>query len=169
MKRGNYFFVFALLAVAQMVLYNYFTFTPYLVLSILPVMALTIPIRIKPVWAMGIAFVTGLAVDLLSEGLLGLNALALVPVAFARNGILSLVFGEDLFSRNEDFSVHKNGFGKVLLAIILAQALFLIVYIWADGAGVRSGWFNTARFFASMALDVIVSLFVINVLAPDNR
>ena len=45
MKRGSYYLVFALLAVVQMVLCNYFTFTPYIVLSILPVMVLTIPIR----------------------------------------------------------------------------------------------------------------------------
>lgn len=169
MKRWNYYLVFSLLAVAQMVLSNYFTFTPYILLSILPVMVLTIPIRVNTVWAMCVAFVTGLAVDLLSEGLIGINALALVPVAFARNGILSLVFGEDLFSRNEDFSIHKNGFAKVLLSIVLAQALFMIIYVWADGAGMRSFWFNFARFFLSVAGSSIVSLFVINVLAPDHR
>lgn len=169
MKRWNYYMVFALLAVAQMVLSNYFTFTPYIVLSILPVMALTIPIRVNTIWAMVIAFVTGLAVDLLSEGLIGINALALVPVAFARNGILSLVFGEDLFSRNEDFSVRKNGIVKVILAIVIAQALFLLIYIWADGAGMRSFWFNLARWILSLLSGSIVSLFVINVLAPDYR
>ena len=71
MKRGSYYLVFALLAVVQMVLCNYFTFTPYIVLSILPVMVLTIPIRLNTIWTMCIAFVTGLAVDLLAEGLIG--------------------------------------------------------------------------------------------------
>ncbi len=169
MKRGSYYLVFALLAVVQMVLCNYFTFTPYIVLSILPVMVLTIPIRLNTIWTMCIAFVTGLAVDLLAEGLIGLNAVALVPVAFARNGILSLVFGEELFSRKEDFSVHKSGLGKVILSIVIAQALFLLIYIWVDGAGVRSAGFNIARFFLSLLTSSIVSLFVINSLAPDHR
>ena len=169
MKRRNYYLIYALLAVLQMVLCNYFTFTPYIVLSILPVMVLTVPIRVKTVWVMALAFITGFAVDLLAEGIIGLNVLALVPVAFARNGILSLVFGEELFSRNEDFSIHRSGLGKVIFAIVLAQALFLLIYIWADGAGVRSAWFNIGRFFCSLLTGSFVSLFVINSLAPDHR
>ena len=169
MKRWNYYLVFSLLAVAQMVLGSYFTFTPYVVLSILPVMVLTIPIRMNTVWTMVIAFVTAIAVDLFSEGIIGINALALVPVAFARDGILRLVFGEELFSRSEDFSIRKNGLSKVILAIVIAQALFLLIYVWADSAGMRSFWFNLARWILSLLCGSIVSLFVINVLAPDHR
>ena len=169
MKRWNYYLIFSILAIAQMVLGSYFTFTPYIVLSILPVMVLTIPIRTNTIWTMVIAFVTALAVDLFSEGLIGINAFALVPVAFARDSILRIVFGEELFSRNEDFSVSKNGLGKVIMAIVLAQALFLLIYVWADGAGMRSFWFNLARWSLSLMCSSIVSLFVINVLAPDYR
>ena len=118
---------------------------------------------------MCIAFATGFAVDLLSEGLLGLNVLALVPVAFVRKEVIRLIFGGELFARKEDFSVRKNGFGKVLLAIFLVQALFLLVYIWADGAGTRPLSFNAIRVGASLAAGVIVSLLVMDILAPDTR
>ena len=169
MRRSIFFLVYLLLVVAQILICNYFHLTPYVTLSLLPVMVLCLPIRISSALAMVIAFATGLAVDALSEGLLGLNALALVPVALARDGILSLLFGRELFARKEDFTVHKNGFGPVTLAIFLSQALFLAVYIWADGAGMRPFWFNFARWAASLAAGTALSLIVVPALAPDTR
>ena len=169
MRKSGFYLVYALLLIVQMVISNYFHLTPYVMLSILPVMVLCLPIRIPPVGAMAVAFVTGLLVDLFSEGLLGINALALVPVALAPNGILRMIFGGELFARNEDFSVSKNGFGKVAVAILIAQAIFLAVYVWADSAGTRPAWFNALRFGASLAAGFAVSLLVVEPLAPDTR
>ena len=169
MRKNSFFLVYLLLMVVQMLICNYFNLTPYVMLSILPVMVLCMPLRV-PTWlTMAIAFATASAVDLLSEGLLGLNALALVPVAFVRKEVIRLVFGGELFARKEDFSVHKNGFGEILLAILMVQALFLLVYIWADGAGTRPFTFEAIRFGASLAAGVVVSLMVVGVLAPDTR
>jgi hypothetical protein len=169
MRKSGFYFVFFLLAAVQMLICNYLNISTYLMLSILPVMILCVPLRLPTFWTLLLAFVTGLAVDLLSEGLLGLNALALVPVAFVRKEVIRLIFGDELFARKEDFSMRKNGFGKVALAIFLVQALFLAIYIWADGAGTRSLSFNAIRFGISLAAGWIVSLLIINVLAPDNR
>ena len=78
MRKSGFFAVYAILVVAQMLLSNYFHLTQYILLSILPVMVLCIPLNVSTSASMVIAFVTGLLVDLLSEGLLGLNALAVV-------------------------------------------------------------------------------------------
>ena len=169
MRKNGFWLVYLLLTVVQMLLCNYVHLTPYLMLSILPVMVLCIPIRV-PTWgAMVIAFLTGLAVDLLSEGLLGLNSLALVPVAFVRKELIRLIFGGELFARKEDFSARRNGFGKVALASFLVQALFLLIYIWADGAGTRPFSFNAIRFGISLAAGWALSLLVVDILAPDTR
>ena len=86
-----------------------------------------------------------------------------------RKEVIRLIFGDELFARKEDFSVRKNGFGKVALALFLVQALFLAVYIWADGAGTRTLAFNAIRFGVSLAAGWALSLLVIDILAPDNR
>ena len=169
MRKAGFYFVFFLLAVVQMLICNYLNLSPYLMLSILPVMILCVPLRLPSFWTMILAFVTGLAVDLLSEGLLGLNALALVPVAFVRKEVIRLIFGDELFARKEDFSVRKNGFGKVAVAIFLVQALFLAIYIWADGAGTRPLAFNAIRFGVSLVAGWAISLLIIDILAPDTR
>ena len=111
MRKTGFYFVFILLTAVQMLICNYVNLSAWLMLSILPVMILCVPLRVPTFWTMLLAFATGCAVDLLSEGLLGLNALALVPVAGIRKEVIHLIFGGELFSRKEDFSVRKNGFG----------------------------------------------------------
>ena len=169
MRKSGFWAAYALLVVLQLLLSNYFQFTPYIMLSILPVMVLCIPIRVGTVGAMLIAAATGFTVDLLAEGVLGLNAIALIPVAYARNSIIRLVFGGELFARKEDFSVRRSGFGKVAMALLLAQALFLLVFIWIDAAGTRPLWFLSARFGASLGAGFLLSLLTLDVLAPDPR
>lgn len=168
MKQYNFFLTYALLVVVQMVICNYFHLSSYILLSILPVMVLCIPIRISTPLALVIAFVTGLLVDLLSEGLLGINTIALLPVALLRKVIIQLVFGEEVFARNEDFSIKKSGLGKVSLAMVIAQALFLLVYILADGAGTRPFSFNLLRFLLSLLVGYAVSILLVDTLAPDS-
>ena len=169
MRKAQFYLVFVVLTIVQMLICNYFHLSAYLMLSILPVMVLCLPLRVGTTGAMIIAFVTGLLVDLLAEGMLGINTLALVPVAYARKGVIRLVFGEELFARKEDFSVRKNGFGKVAVAIFIVQALFLLVYIWADSAGTRPFSFNVIRFGVSLIAGWVVSLLIIDILAPDTR
>jgi hypothetical protein len=154
---------------AQLLLSNYFHVTPYIFLTLLPVMVLCIPIRMGTVSTMLIACLSGLVIDFLSEGVLGLNALSIIPVAYARNGIIGLIFGPELFARKEDFSVGRCGFGKVAAALFLSLLIFLVIYIWADGAGTRPLWFNGLRLLASLGASFLLSLLTLNVLAPDPR
>ena len=77
---------YLLLLLAQIVLWNYFNFTQYLFVAFLPAMILCLPVSRSAVYAMVVAFLTGLAADFLVTGQLGLTAFALVPVALLRRG-----------------------------------------------------------------------------------
>ena len=169
MRKKTFWIAYIFLLLVQLIISNYFRFTPYIMLSILPVMVLCISTRLDTLWTMLIAFATGMTVDLLSEGVLGLNALALVPVAFFRNPIIQLIFGKEIFARKEDFTLRSSGFAQVGLALLLAQALFLVLYIWADGAGMRPFSFNLYRFLASLGAGFLLSLLTLNVLVTDSR
>ena len=169
MRKNEFWAVYLLLLLAQLLLSNYVNVSPYIMVTILPVMVLCIPLRVGPVPTMIIAFATGLVVDLLSEGLLGLNAIALVPVAFIRNSIIRLMFGEELFSRREDFCPRRHGMGKTAVATFTGIAVFLLIYVWVDGAGIRTFWFNAARWGASLACSLLLSLACLPNLAPDTR
>lgn len=168
MNNSRFLTSFLLLLLVQICIANFFRLSQYVTLSILPAMILLIPIRRGTTPVLLIAFATGLAVDLLSDGMLGLNALALLPVAFCRLGIIRLIFGDEIFARKEDISIPRQGIWKMSVAIFMVQALFLIIYIWADGAGTRPLWFSAIRFAASLAGGYILSIFVARILAPER-
>lgn len=165
----NFWIVYILVLVTQLLICNYLRLSPFVMLSILPVAVLCIPLHYGTAFAMVVAFVSGCAIDFLADGVPGLNVLALVPVAFTRKTIVRLIFGEELFAREEDFSVKRSGFMKVFMAILLMQMLFLAIYIAADGAGMRPLWFEALRFAASLAAGIIASLLLIGILAPEEK
>lgn len=166
--RKNYAITYLLLLMIQMVICNYFRLGPFILVSLLPAMVFCLPLRLGTAQAMLIAFVTGLCVDLLAEGMLGLNATAIVPVAYMRKGLCKLIFGDELVERGNDFYIDKHGFGKVIFALGLANALFLIIYIAADGGESMPFIFNLAKFAISLLICILFSLIVADVSKPDS-
>lgn len=170
MKNGNNFkLLYCLLLICQIVLCNFSPLGPYITLSLLPAMIFCIPMSVSTAACMIIAFGSGLAVDWLSEGLIGINAASLVPVALARKSIVRIFFGEDLITRGDSFSVNKYGTAKVSAALMSSIAVFLLFYVILDGAGTRPMWFNLAYFGASLLSNWILALLVTHLLTPDDR
>ena len=167
--KQNYIMMFLLIVGVQLLICNYLHVSTFLTLSILPCAILLMPTRYSPVVAMLLAFVSGLAVDTLAEGGTGLNALALVPVAGARRWICGFIFGKELTSTGEDVSMMKYGTGKMAVAIFIAQFIFLMIYIWTDGAEARPFMFNALRFSVSLVAGTLISLIIANLLDPNER
>lgn len=170
MRTGqNFKILYFLLVICQIVLCNYAYLGPYLMLSILPAMIMCIPLSVSTVGCMFIAMLTGLSVDWLSEGLIGINAAALIPVALARRTFIRIFLGEDIINRNDSFSIRKNGFVKVSIMMATAYMIFLAVYIFLDGAGTRPFWFAFTRFSASLVANMALAILTANILTPDDR
>lgn len=170
MRTGqNFGLLYCLLLVCQVLLCNYFQFTPYAMLTLLPAMILCVPLTVSTVGCMFLAFASGLAVDWLAEGIIGLNASALVPVALLRKPVIRIFFGEDLITRKDSFSLRKYGMAKVSAAVITCLVVFLTIYIFLDGAGTRPLWFNLIRGGVTLLCSYLVSMIVVNTLTPDDR
>ena len=170
MRTGqNFKLLYFLLVICQIVLCNYAYLGPYIMLSILPAMVMCIPLSVGTAGCMLIAFITGLSVDWLSEGLIGINAAALLPVALARQTFIRIFLGEDIINRKDSFSIRKNGIGKVSIAMAAAYMLFLGIYIFLDGAGTRPFWFCAARFGVSLIVNMSLAFLTANILTPDDR
>lgn len=169
MKRPGFLMTFVILLMVQVLLGNFFTFTRFVTIFVLPVMILCIPIDKGTIFCMLASFLTGFAYDFLCDGMIGLTSMALVPVGLLREGIIRLVFGSELFARGENISIRKQGVGATILATMLATSVFLAVYIAADAAGTMPFWFNLTRFGISLLVSTIVSFFVAYLLTTDGR
>ncbi len=159
---------YLLLLAAQVLLWNFFNFTPLLTVALLPVMIFALPLKCGVNLSLAIAFATGFAADFFSGSPLGLSSLALVPAAFLRRPILSAVFGHEIFDRMDDLSSGRFGYQKVLLAIVLFNAVFLSIYVIADSAGVCPIWAMAVKFLLSLVLSSGVSLPIAGLLCPDS-
>lgn len=169
MRHWNLSVKYLLLLAAQVLVWNYFNFTPLLTVTILPVMILCLPLGCSVSMSLIIAFASGFAADFLVAGPTGLTILALVPVAFLRRPLLSMVFGSELLSRGEEVSSRRLGRTKMLIAITLSTALFLLIYITADSAGTSPLWVMAMKFAASLALSSAISLPIADLLCPDTE
>ncbi len=165
----NFGILYFLLLICQIMLCNFSPVGPYIMLTMLPAMILCMPLTVSTILCMVTAFASGLAVDWLSEGLIGINAASLIPVAWARKGIIRVFFGEDLITRSDSFSFKKYGAAKISAALVTAQAIFLGVYTILDGAGTRPFWISLGFFGASLLCGWLLALLVTGILTPDDR
>lgn len=170
MNLKGYYPVFSLIMILiQTVICNYVYLGPYVTVSILPAVILFMPLKFNEISDMLIAFVIGMAIDWLSDGVLGLNAAALVAVGYSRRGIIRMFFGNDTVTREESFTIRKNGAMKVISAIALVNVIFLLVYILLDGAGTRSFGFSAARFASSLGVSIVLAPLLAFTLSNDRR
>ena len=151
---------FFLLFLAQVAVWNYFDFTPYLFVVFLPALILCLPLGYGPVRTMLIAFVLGLAADFLVSGQFGMTSFALVPVALMRQSVVRLAFGSELFARGEELSFHRQGWQKFLLCTAILTAIYLLVHIWVDSAGMYSLGFCAIKFGISLPVSSALSMAI---------
>ena len=165
----NFAVLFIMMLIGQILISNYFHFTPYLSLSVLPAIILCMPLSVNTNLCMAAAFVAGTITDMLGEGVYGMNAVALIPVALSRKSLIRIIMGEDHITRSEDFSFNKNGPAKIAMALVIAQSIFWCIYIFVDGAGTRPFWFNAVRFISSAACSTLISIPATMLLTPNDR
>lgn len=169
MKNGNYIIKFVILLLVQMVLTKYCRIGYHIFISILPAMILCAPTSNKTFLTGLLAFVSGLAVDFLSDGVPGLNAAALVPVAFLQKPFIRIFIDDEIVERHYSFSFWEYGIIKVGLALLAEMAVYFAIYVIADSAGTRTVWFNLLTFFCSMAVSLVFCMVAVNVLAPRQK
>ena len=88
----NISFAFVLMLFLQVVICQVFQFGSYCVISLLPAMLICLPTSMSTLKCMLSAFFIALFVDFFGDGLLGLNAFSLLPLAYARNFIFTKLF-----------------------------------------------------------------------------
>lgn len=165
----NFRTLYFLLLVLQIILCNYSNLGPYITLSMLPAMVLCMPLSVSTPLCLLITFISGLSIDWISEGLIGLNTSAILPVAALRKPLIRTFIGKDLIIRNDNFSIRKNGFSKVFFALLTSTAIFVCLYVYLDGAGTRPFWFSLSRFGASLAVNMLLGLIVVNTLTVEEK
>ena len=135
MKKNKLVVIYLVILAAQIIVSNTLGFEQYFLINVLPAMIMMLPTSVSTRKALFIAFLNGFAVDVTTEGVLGLNVLAIVPVAMLRFPILSLVSGSGFEDQSKEISLKTIGYTQMTIILLLTLSLFLLIYLWADASG----------------------------------
>ena len=163
----NQSFNYIVIIICQMLITNFIHFGSYIFINILPILIITIPLKTSTIRTMIIAFIMGLSIDFLADGVIGLNTIALVPIAFLRKGLILAILGQDVINRSESISTKQHGLLKITAIIAILQFIFTTIYVLADTAGTRSFNFHIIRIICSSVTSIIISI-IINRLVNNN-
>ena len=160
-KTGDIFF-FVLLFLLQLVLSDYVHLGPWVCLSIIPLLILCIPLSRSPHAVLLIAFALGLGLDILSDGVPGLNAFAAVLAAAPRKFFYRILVNADRQDKTEVPKIREVGLMKYLKYLGVIMAIYLAAYILVDCVSFHPPVFLLGRFLiswvASTALCLLLSL-----------
>lgn len=164
-KTGDILF-FVLLFILQLVISDYVHLGPWVSLTLIPLLIICIPLSRSPHAVMLIAFALGLGLDILSDGVPGLNAFAAVLAAAPRKFFYRILVNADRQDKTEVPKIREVGLLKYLKYLGVITALYLAAYILVDCVSFRPPLFLLGQFLiswvASTALCLLLSLPIQN-------
>ncbi len=160
---------YLLLLCAQILLWNFFNFSQFLMIAYLPALVICLTLRASSARDMILAFIFGLICDFFCGAPLGLTSFALVAVAALRRPVIMLVMGSEVFSRGEDVSPYRQGWGKIAIVTTILTFVFLLIYVWVDSAGTRAFWVDLLKVSLSLLISTPISLYIIELLSHKQE
>lgn len=160
---------FAVLLAIQLVLAKYCQIGQFVYISILPAMILCMPTSRPSWWVTVAAFLSGLLVDGLADGVPGLNAAAILPVAVSQKAIIRMLIDQEAVKREYDLSFRENGYLRVSLGISACTLLFMIIYVTADCIHSESFILILLKILCSSIVSFIFGMAVFSVLTTSGK
>lgn len=160
MNKLSDIFFFVLVFILQLVLSDYVHLGPYVFLCLIPFLLVNIPLSRSPHVALLIAFALGLGVDVLSDGVPGLNAFAAVLAAAPRKFFYRLLVNADRQDKTEVPRIRETGLVKYLKYLSAITAIYLAAYIAVDCISFRPAGFILLKFLASWAASTALALLL---------
>lgn len=160
MNKVEYILYFVLVFILQLVLSDYVHPGPWVYLCLIPLLIIHIPLSRSPHVVMLAAFGLGLGLDILSDGVPGLNAFAAVLAAAPRKFFYRLLVNADRQDKTEVPRIRETGLVKYLKYLSAITAIYLAAYIAVDCISFRPAGFILLKFLASWAASTALALLL---------
>ena len=160
MKRPADIFYFVLLFLLQLVISDYVHLGPWICLNLIPLLILLIPLSYRPHAVLLIAFGLGLGLDLLSDGVPGLNAFAAVLAAAPRKFFYRTMVNADRQDKTEVPLMGEVGLVKYLKYLAVLTAIYLVAYVLVDCISFRPAGFIALKVIASWSASTALCLLL---------
>ena len=160
MNSFKYIFLGVMLLLIQLLISGYLNIWPMVYLAVFPLLLITIPYNCNRTLAICIAFVYGLVIDLLSDGVPGLNASAAVALTYFRPLFYRLVIPKSTLENLTDITTRYVSTAQFLLVAVLCYSIFFVFYIILDAWGYFSFFYTFARFILNIIVNTALALLL---------
>lgn len=151
---------FFLVFLFQVVLTDYLYTGPYLYICLIPFLIANIPFSRRPQFVLLAAFGMGLMLDLLSDGVAGLNAAAAVAAAASRKLFYRTLVNNDRQDKTEVPVPGLVGIDKYLKYMAALTAVYMTVYILFDCISFRPAAFILIKLAVSIVVNTALGLLL---------
>jgi hypothetical protein len=152
--------IYAVVILIQIIIGNYVNLGPLVYICLIPLLIIYLPLDQKPYLSLVIAFGLGLIVDMLSDGVLGLNAGAATLVALVYRPLFYPVFQKNNYSKKYIPPIHESDIWHHMLYLLIILAIYFLFYIAFDGLAKTTLLISLVRYFLNIAVNLAVALIV---------
>jgi len=160
MNKSYQLLFFILVFILQLTVSRFINLGPFIFICFVPMIISTIPLTDSPQRVMFVSFVFALLFDILSDGVIGLNAATAVFVALLRKPMYMWLANADRQDKTYIASIHTLGFSKYFKYITGVVALYMLVYILFDCMTFRNFGFIVLKFLISTAVNLGLSVLI---------
>ena len=156
----KYFTLGAIIIICQILLSEYVNIWPILYIAIFPLFIILLPANLNKAIYMLIAFMFGLCIDITADGVMGLNAAALVAMAYSRELILKVTLSKGNLENAENLplSTRTVEIPKLITINLLMLAVFFTVYVLFDSAASFSPLYSILKITICTAVNCVMNL-----------
>lgn len=142
------------LMLMQMLISGYVNIWPMLYIAVFPMLLIALPYNINRYIALLVAFGTGLLIDFVSDGVLGLNAAAATALMYFRGPFFHLIINKNTLENMTLLTERSIGTSKFILLSAFSYAVFFIFYIALDSGESTSFLYILLRFAINLTVNV---------------
>lgn len=165
----RYLALAALMVVCQILLSEYVNIWSILYIAIFPQFIILLPPSMNRSLHLIVAFLLGLCIDFFADGVLGLNAAALVAMAYTRPFFLKLTLskGNTDNAEGQPLTPKTVEIPKLIMLNTLMLAVFFTAYILLDSAAGFSLWYTLLKIGICVAVNSIITI-ICNIVLLDK-
>ena len=152
--------IYAVVILLQVIINNYVYLGPMVYICLIPLLVMYLPLDQKPYISLIIAFGLGLIIDILSDGVLGLNAGAATLLALVYKPLFYPVFQKNNYSKKFIPAIRESNIWHHVLYLLIIIAIYFLFYIAFDGLATTTLIVSLARYLVNVAVNLVLAVVV---------
>lgn len=152
--------IYAVVILLQVILNNYVNLGPMIYICLIPLLVIYLPLDQKNYISLIIAFGMGLVIDILSDGVLGLNAGAATLVALVYKPLFYPIFQKNNYSKKYILPIRESGLWQHALYLLIILAIYFLFYIAFDGLAKTTLLVSLIRYLVNLLVNLALALVI---------